>query len=466
MQLICISGSSGVGKSTFAKLLVSLLPANNTIMLCGDDTHRWERNDPNWDLYTHFDPSANDLQKNHQDILSLLDGKSIQRKMYNHNTGKFDDAVLIEPKQYVIYEGLHSLYHKPTYDLADVKIYVDTDDELKNEWKIKRDTKKRGYTAKQVQNTISRRKRDESKYITCQKQNADILIKFFKNNLVVEMEYVSITENGKDLIQRIKKFYDAHMQFLEIAKRLSLDLTLCQDKGGNISVKYDDAIIISASGTNVRDINMFSGYCVCNKEIPSCASEFEYMEALVSSKLLETKKIPSMETGFHMLIDKPVVIHTHAIYTNAILCSKEAEQTIQDLFCDLNYQFIEYTTPGYDLYKRLKKEKHLAPVIFLQNHGLIVSHESAKMAYKITEDINHECRDWLKRHIESFVDFEEKFNEVPLFPDAAVFPKEMKYINNHLLGLIHNAYLTPNFLTSEHISDIENLAFEKHRRNL
>jgi uridine kinase len=141
MKLICVSGSSGVGKTTLTKLIESVIGSDNAVCLSGDDLHLWERNDPMWNTYTHLNPKANDLETGHAHIDALKSGQTITRRHYNHDTGKFDPPITIEPKPYVIYEGLHALYYA---DTSAICIFVDTDDDLKTESKVKRESKKRG----------------------------------------------------------------------------------------------------------------------------------------------------------------------------------------------------------------------------------------------------------------------------------------------------------------------------------
>ena len=129
MSLICISGSSGVGKTTISKIIQSVLGTNKSLCLSGDDLHRWERNNPAWKRTTHLHPESNNLDMGHAHLTTLKRGGSIDRRLYNHDTGEFDSLVTVTPKPYIIYEGLHALYHKPTLELADIKIFVDTDEQ-------------------------------------------------------------------------------------------------------------------------------------------------------------------------------------------------------------------------------------------------------------------------------------------------------------------------------------------------
>jgi uridine kinase/ribulose-5-phosphate 4-epimerase/fuculose-1-phosphate aldolase len=463
-----VSGSSGVGKTTLSKLIESVIGVDKVVCLSGDDLHKWERDNCAWNTKTHLNPESNVLHVGHEHIVSLMNGESVLRVQYNHDTGKFDPPVKIEPKQCVLYEGLHALYHKPTSDLADVKIFVDTDTELKTEWKIKRDTKKRGYTEDQVIDTMKRRIHDEELYITPQRKNADIIVKFTKDRMgSVCLEYVNITDVGSELMSKVKDFYDSLNEFMGICKSLSLDPSLVQGRGGNVSIKSKSGLIIKASGSMMGDINLYHGFCVChhsNGSVPSFDTDDEYNNYVTLSKKSGFGR-PSMEMGFHDSIKERVIIHTHPIHLNVLLCSREGKPIINGLFKDLSYKFIEYQVPGRELMNRIGDSKG---ILFLENHGLIVSAVNAKEALSITNEINNRCKMWLGNHYESFVDVSEDDTKInlPLFPDAAVFPVEMSSTNNYILRLMTAACLTPKFLNRNQIRHLNNMTSEKHRKTL
>lgn len=68
-------------------------------------------------------------------------------------------------------------------DELDLKIFMDTDNELRNYWKIQRDTEKRGYSKEEIVAQINRRIPDAEKYIYPQKEYADIVITYFDKTL-------------------------------------------------------------------------------------------------------------------------------------------------------------------------------------------------------------------------------------------------------------------------------------------
>jgi len=469
-KLICISGSSGVGKTTLSKLFEYVIGSSNeVVVLSGDDHHKWERNDPQWNTITHLNPKANNLDVGHSHIASLMEGKSIQRQIYNHDTGKFNLQIVVEPKQYIIYEGLHSMYRDDVNAIADIRIFVDTNPELKVDWKVTRDVKKRGYTREQVIDTILLRKKDEEEFINPQHRNADIVVKFDKNkNNAVSLEYINITGRGEDLMSQVKEFYDSMNDFVDICKWLSLDPSLTQGRGGNVSIKSRNGLIVKASGYNMADINLFHGFCVCNipDSIPLFNSELEYMQYINSTKRIG-KTNPSMETGFHMSMADRVIAHTHPIHLNAILCSREAVTIVEEIFQDLAWKFIEYTRPGMNLVNRLR-ENTTPECIFLENHGLIVRAGTIDSAMTLTSLINDRCKKWLSDHSESLVDSDQKITHynMPLFPDAAVLSDEMSSTNEYILRLMTVAGLTPKFLDNREIDSLNSMDSEKYRKTL
>jgi uridine kinase/ribulose-5-phosphate 4-epimerase/fuculose-1-phosphate aldolase len=469
MNLICISGSSGVGKTTISRIIQSVLGTKDCLCLSGDDLHKWERGNPIWKTITHLNPDANDLELGYTHLSELKQGRSIQRNFYNHDTGKFDSAVTIEPKSNIIYEGLHALYHKPTLEMSDLSIYVDTDEDLKIEWKFKRDTKKRGYSQSEVLDALQRRQGDENNFITPQKHNADVIVKFTKDqHYAISLLYFSVTGKGEAFMKLVKDFYESASQFLQICKWLGLDPSLVQERGGNVSVKSDGGMIIKSSGAKMGDINLYHGFCVCDincQAITAFTDEIHYNTYINSSKKIGESR-PSMETGFHISLPNKVVIHTHPVHLNALLCSIEGEGLLKTLFKDISYEFVEYTTPGYELVNRIIPKQTGNNVLFLQNHGLIVGAETHEDAMEITEKINNRCKRWLVNHVDSLLDFEDSKINLPLFPDAAVFPNEMSSTNNYILHLMTGACLTPNFLSSEEVQKLNNLSSEQFRKAL
>ena len=176
-NVFAICGDSGSGKSTLSNLLKNSF--TDSFLLECDRYHKWERTNNNWKTYTHLNPNANHITKMSEDIFNLKVGNEIYQVDYNHSTGQFTKQKPILPSNNLIVCGLHSLFNQSENNLYNLKIYMDTDDLLKKKWKISRDVKERGYTPDQVLFNIKNRESDFEQFILPQKDNADVIIKFF-----------------------------------------------------------------------------------------------------------------------------------------------------------------------------------------------------------------------------------------------------------------------------------------------
>lgn len=190
-----ICGDSGSGKTTLGDKLKNLF--SNSFMLECDRYHKWERGDTKWNSFTHLNPDANYIAKMNDDIFDLKIGNDVYQVDYNHSTGKFTQKEKIESPDNLIVCGLHSLYHSHE-NLYDLKIYMDTDLNLRKKWKIIRDTKKRGYTVEKVLEQINKRQEDYKKYIEKQKDKSDIIINFYSDS------HLAMNDNEEDIDLRLR----------------------------------------------------------------------------------------------------------------------------------------------------------------------------------------------------------------------------------------------------------------------
>lgn len=177
---IAITGDSGSGKTTLSNLLKTVF-SKSFVLEC-DRYHKWERNDENWKIMTHLNTDANYLLKMNDDVFNLKIGSDIYQVDYDHNTGKFTPKQHIPSPENLIVCGLHCLYTSslsPIDQVYNLKIFMDTDDDLKTNWKIDRDVSKRGYTREKVMSQIEFRKKDYQTFVAPQKKSSDLIIKFF-----------------------------------------------------------------------------------------------------------------------------------------------------------------------------------------------------------------------------------------------------------------------------------------------
>lgn len=178
--LIGICGGTGSGKSTVAKSIFESLPEKNISIIEQDAYYRdqshlslEERVKTNYDHPLAFDTN---LLVTH--MASLLDGKAIDKPNYNFsNHTRETFTTKIEPKDIIILEGIMILEEKRLRDLMDIKIFVDTDADVRIIRRIVRDIEDRGRTLDSVINQyLNTVKPAHEQFIEPTKKFADLII--------------------------------------------------------------------------------------------------------------------------------------------------------------------------------------------------------------------------------------------------------------------------------------------------
>jgi phosphoribulokinase len=182
--LIGVAGDSGCGKSTFLRRLADLFGEEMITVICLDDYHSLDRKQRKEVGVTALNPKANNFDLMYEQIKALKEGKSIQKPIYNHETGMLDPAETVNPNRIIVIEGLHPMHDERVRSLLDFSVYLDIDDEVKIAWKIQRDMAERGHTYEDVLAAINSRRPDFEAYIDPQKQHADVVIQILPTRLI------------------------------------------------------------------------------------------------------------------------------------------------------------------------------------------------------------------------------------------------------------------------------------------
>jgi uridine kinase len=148
-----VAGGSGSGKSTVVREVCRLLDGGMTSVLHHDAYYRdlshlpfEERVGVNFD---HPDSLETELMVDH--VRSLLDGEAVDVPTYDFSThSRRVDTERVEPTAVVILDGILVLADARLRDTMDLKVYVDTDADLRLLRRIRRDVVKRGRTADSV----------------------------------------------------------------------------------------------------------------------------------------------------------------------------------------------------------------------------------------------------------------------------------------------------------------------------
>jgi len=229
---IGIAGDSGVGKTTFASGLGLIFGNNSIATVSGDDYHTWDRSSPMWKTITHLNPKANKLFQLVKDVRSLLDGKSVNARTYDHSTGNFSVKQIRSSKDVVLVEGLHALYPNQLIQELDVRIFIEMDESVRTYLRINRDVTERGHNKQEVIDAMIRRKEDSKKYIQPQALRSDIVFSLVPINAdLVDADY-SLDSNLK--VRTIIKngvYYDELVRVLIGVCGLQVNIQSIDEKG-------------------------------------------------------------------------------------------------------------------------------------------------------------------------------------------------------------------------------------------
>ena len=176
--MLAIAGDSGTGKTTLTAGLVEALGRERMTSVGADDYHRYDREERKSLPFTPLHPDCNyiDIMEQHLHHLSL--GHPILKPIYNHDTGMLDRPEYVQPREFVIVEGLLPLHTKVSRACFDITVFLDPPEDIRINWKLGRDTKKRGYTEDQVRAELEKREPESAEFIRPQRANADIVVRF------------------------------------------------------------------------------------------------------------------------------------------------------------------------------------------------------------------------------------------------------------------------------------------------
>ena len=194
--------------------------------------------------------------------------------------------------------------------------------------------------------------------------------------------------------QKCNNFIDLHSQFVyilneldkfkKISKYCGERFDLVQAGGGNTSVKINDLMFIKASGYNLTNIDEKNGYVVINNKLVIEDIKKNDVSNNITKYNYIGKKRASIETFMHSILKK-YTIHLHPIQINKILISKNVKEIVNQIYP--SGLIIEYLTPGIKVCNEINKCYDNHNVIFLLNHGIIITSDDIKQIYILLEDV-------------------------------------------------------------------------------
>ncbi len=191
--IIGIAGGTGSGKTTLVERLreqfgddISVL-AHDSYYKAHHDLPMEERRLLNYDH-----PSSFDTDRMIADLEQLRAGRAIERPVYDYTIhDRTEETVTVQPNKVILVDGILVFEDPGLRDLMDIKIFVDTDADVRILRRILRDVKERGRSLDSVvEQYLSTVKPMHEQFIEPSKRYADIIVPEGGKNLVAIMMIV------------------------------------------------------------------------------------------------------------------------------------------------------------------------------------------------------------------------------------------------------------------------------------
>lgn len=181
MYVIGITGGTASGKTVFAeKILENIKDPDNILVISHDSYYYCLKNYSEEEIKSYnFDhPDSLDTDLLVSNLIKLKNGEKCKQPIYDYKThSRSDTHTVLEPKPIVIVDGILLFYEKKLRDLVDIKIYVETDADIRLARRIKRDCSDRGRDIDTVlEQYINTVKIMHDNFVEPTKRYADIII--------------------------------------------------------------------------------------------------------------------------------------------------------------------------------------------------------------------------------------------------------------------------------------------------
>ena len=200
--VISVAGGSGSGKTTVVNKIIQSFKKSEVRVIRLDDYYkRSELPLEERRLINYDHPHSLDFDLFISQVKDLCAGKAIEKPIYDYVIHqRKDETELVEPSKILILEGILVMEEPEVRDLSDIKVYVDTDPDLRFIRRMQRDTIERGRSVESVVNQYLKTvKPMHEAFVEQTKKYADIIIpNDFSHDVAVNMITAKISEILRD----------------------------------------------------------------------------------------------------------------------------------------------------------------------------------------------------------------------------------------------------------------------------
>lgn len=179
-MVVGIAGGTGSGKTTLADLILKRMGRENIAYLAHDAYYKDQKHlSPEARAqvnYDHPDSLETNLMIRH--IRELIEGRAVEMPVYDFSIhSRKAESVPVDPRPVILVEGILIFVEKELRDLFDMKIFVDTDADIRLIRRLLRDIQERGRTLQSVVDQYMRTVRPmHLEFVEASKRYADIIV--------------------------------------------------------------------------------------------------------------------------------------------------------------------------------------------------------------------------------------------------------------------------------------------------